>query len=361
MTSTTISSTTAPSALSEISPADAASPPSILTRLSKRLPPRILIVDDEPFNLKVLKQILQDDYRLSFAKNGPDALELVAKDQPDLILLDVMMPGMTGLEVCTQLKADPSTQAIPVIFVTALSDETDEAAGFACGAVDYISKPVSPAIVKARTRTQLSLVRAEDLHRTHLELIRRLGRAAEFKDNETGLHVLRMSHTSRRLALQLGFSVEFADDLLNAAPMHDIGKIGIPDYILLKPGRLDNAELQLMRQHPQIGAEILDRSSSTLIQLARSVALYHHERWDGGGYPAGISGEDIPIEARIVAVADVYDALTNKRPYKEAWSVEAAVAEIETQSGKHFDPQVVAALKACLPDIIALNAQWQEI
>ena len=248
-----------------------------------------------------------------------------------------------------------------MIFVTALSDETDETAGFACGAVDYISKPVSPAIVKARTRTQLSLVRAEDLHRTHLELIQRLGRAAEFKDNETGLHVLRMSHTSRRLALQLGFSAEFANDLLNAAPMHDIGKIGIPDYILLKPGRLDSAELQLMRQHPQIGAEILDRSSSTLIQLARSVALYHHERWDGSGYPAGISGEAIPIEARIVAVADVYDALTNKRPYKEAWSVEAAIAEIESQSGKHFDPQVVEALKTCLPDIIALNAQWQEL
>lgn len=353
-----MTSTTTPTSASD---QDAYSPPSILASLSKRLPPRILIVDDEPFNLKVLKQILQDDYRLSFAKNGPDALELVAKDQPDLILLDVMMPGMTGLEVCKQLKADPSTQAIPVIFVTALSDETDEAAGFACGAVDYISKPVSPAIVKARTRTQLSLVRAEDLHRTHLELIQRLGRAAEFKDNETGLHVLRMSHTSRRLALQLGFSAEFANDLLNAAPMHDIGKIGIPDYILLKPGRLDNAELQLMRQHPQIGAEILDRSSSTLIQLARSVALYHHERWDGSGYPAGISGEAIPIEARIVAVADVYDALTNKRPYKEAWSVEAAIAEIETQSGKHFDPQVVEALKACLPDIIALNAQWQEL
>ncbi|WP_439645881.1 response regulator [Methylobacillus glycogenes] len=198
-----MTSTTTPTSASD---QDALSPPSILASLSKRLPPRILIVDDEPFNLKVLKKILQDDYRLSFAKNGPDALELVAKDQPDLILLDVMMPGMTGLEVCKQLKADPSTQAIPVIFVTALSDETDEAAGFACGAVDYISKPVSPAIVKARTRTQLSLVRAEDLHRTHLELIQRLGRAAEFKDNETGLHVLRMSHTSRRLALQLALA-----------------------------------------------------------------------------------------------------------------------------------------------------------
>lgn len=336
-------------------------PPSLLTAMSKRLPPRILIVDDEPFNLKVLKQILQNDYRLSFAKNGPDALELVTKDKPDLILLDVMMPGMTGLEVCRQLKANPDTLAIPVIFVTALSDETDEAAGFACGAVDYISKPVSPAIVKARARTQLSLVRAEDLHRTHLELIQRLGRAAEFKDNETGLHVLRMSHTSRRLALELGFSAEFADDLLNAAPMHDIGKIGIPDYILLKPGRLDSEELERMRQHPQIGADILDKSSSALIQLAHSVALYHHERWDGSGYPAGISGDAIPIEARIVAVADVYDALTNKRPYKEAWSVEAAIAEIETQSGKHFDPQVVAALKACLPDIVALNAKWQEL
>lgn len=325
-----------------------------------QLQPSILIVDDEPVNLKVLKQLLQDEYCLSFAKSGEDALVLIARERPNLILLDVMMPGMTGLEVCHRLKQDPATQHIPVIFVTALSDETDETTGFEYGAVDYITKPISPAVVRARIRTHLSLIRAEDLQRTHLELIRRLGRAAEYKDNETGLHVMRMSHASRRIALQLGFSNAFADDLLNVAPMHDIGKIGIPDHILLKPGRLDEDELVIMRAHPTIGASILANSSSPLIELAHSVALYHHEKWDGTGYPHGLKGEDIPIEARIVAVADVFDALTSKRPYKEAWSAERALAEMNAQKGRHFDPKVVDALVACLPDILAINQQWEE-
>lgn len=325
-----------------------------------QLNPKILIVDDEPFNLKVLKQILQDSYRLSFAKNGLDALELARTEQPHLILLDVMMPDMTGFEVCAKLKTEPSTQNIPVIFVTALSDENDEATGLTHGAVDYITKPVYPAVVKARVKTHLSLVRAENLQKTHLELIQRLGRAAEFKDNETGLHVLRMSHISRILAIKLGFNEAFCDDLLNAAPMHDIGKIGIPDNILLKPGRLDDAEMAVMKQHPQIGADILDNSSSTLIQLAHSVALHHHEKWDGSGYPHGLKGEDIPIEARIVAVADVFDALTNKRPYKEAWSVADTLDEIKKQSGQHFDPEVVNALSASLDEIVTTIAKWKE-
>jgi len=326
-----------------------------------QLNPKILIVDDEPFNLKVLKQILQDNYRLSFAKNGLDALELAKTEQPQLILLDVMMPDMTGFEVCAQLKADQTTHNIPVIFVTALSDENDEATGLSHGAVDYITKPVYPAVVKARVKTHLSLIRAENLQKTHLELIQRLGRAAEFKDNETGLHVLRMSHISRILATKLGFNEAFCDDLLNAAPMHDIGKIGIPDHILLKPGRLDDIEMNVMKQHPQIGADILDNSSSSLIQLAHSVALYHHEKWDGSGYPRGLKGEDIPIEARIVAVADVFDALTNKRPYKEAWSVEDTLKEIKEQSGRHFDPEVVDALSTSLDEIVTTIAKWKEL
>lgn len=325
-----------------------------------QLNPKILIVDDEPFNLKVLKQILQDHYRLSFAKNGIDALELANTEQPNLILLDVMMPDMTGFEVCTKLKSNENTHKIPVIFVTALSDECDEATGLSHGAVDYITKPVSTAVVKARVKTHLSLVRAEDLQKTHLELIQRLGRAAEFKDNETGLHVLRMSHASRILALKLGFNEAFADDLLNAAPMHDIGKIGIPDNILLKPGKLDDDEMAVMKQHPQIGADILDNSSSSLIQLAYSVAMYHHEKWDGSGYPHGLKGEEIPVEARIVAVADVFDALTNKRPYKEAWTVEDALAEINKQSGLHFDPEVVNALIESLDEISSTNEKWKE-
>lgn len=321
---------------------------------------KILIVDDEPLNLKVLKQVLQDNYRLSFAKNGMDALELVKKEKPSLILLDVMMPGMTGFEVCRQLKSDPETNTIPVIFVTALAEEADESEGFAVGGVDYINKPISPALVRARVKTHLSLVHIDELKRTHLELIQRLGRAAEFKDNETGLHVMRMSHVSGRLALQLGMDAHFSEQLIHAAPMHDIGKIGIPDHVLLKPGKLDEEELALMRKHPEMGAKILDNSTSPLIKLAHSVALYHHEKWDGSGYPFGLKGEAIPIEARIVAVADVFDALLNKRPYKEAWPVEQAVAEIETNRGKHFDPAIVDAMLQCLPDILEINNNWLE-
>lgn len=321
---------------------------------------KILIVDDEPLNLKVLKQVLQDNYRLSFAKNGMDALELVKKEKPSLILLDVMMPGMTGFEVCRKLKNDPETNTIPVIFVTALAEEADEAEGFAAGGVDYINKPISPALVRARIKTHLSLVHIDELKRTHLELIQRLGRAAEYKDNETGMHVIRMSHTSGRIALQMGFDANVAEQLVHAAPMHDIGKIGIPDHVLLKPGKLDEEELNTMRTHPQIGAQILDNSTSPLIKLAHTVALYHHEKWDGSGYPFGLKGEDIPIEARIVAVADVFDALLSKRPYKEAWPVEKAVAEIKSQTNRHFDPAVVEAMMACLPDLIAINEKWRE-
>ncbi|MGP1716668.1 MAG: HD domain-containing phosphohydrolase [Methylophilus sp.] len=322
--------------------------------------PKILIVDDEPLNLKVLKQVLQDDYRLSFAKSGMDALELVKKERPGLILLDVMMPGMTGFEVCKQLKSDPDTHTIPVIFVTALAEEADESQGFSAGGVDYINKPISPALVRARVKTHLSLVHIDELKRTHLELIQRLGRAAEFKDNETGMHVIRMSHVSGRIALEMGLDAGFAEQLVHAAPMHDIGKIGIPDHVLLKPGKLDDEELAIMRTHPQLGADILDKSTSPLIKLAHTVALYHHEKWDGSGYPFGMKGEEIPLEARIVAVADVFDALLSKRPYKEAWSVENAVEEIKSQVNQHFDPQVVEAMINCLPDLIAINAKWRE-
>ena len=322
--------------------------------------PRILIVDDEPLNLKVLKQVLQDDYRLSFAKNGMDALELVKKEKPRLILLDVMMPGMTGFEVCKQLKDDPDTQTIPVIFVTALADEADESQGFKAGGVDYINKPISPSLVRARVKAHLSLIHIDELKSTHLELIQRLGRAAEFKDNETGMHVIRMSHVSGRIALELGMDAGFAEQLVHAAPMHDIGKIGIPDNVLLKPGKLDDEELATMRTHPQLGADILDKSTSPLIKLAYTVALYHHEKWDGTGYPFGMKGEEIPIEARIVAIADVFDALLSKRPYKEAWPIDKVVEEIKSQSNRHFDPAVVEALLNCLPDLIAINEKWRE-
>ena len=322
--------------------------------------PLILAVDDEASNLQLLRQILQDHYRLRFAKDGPRALELVREEAPDLILLDVMMPGMSGYEVCAALKADPRTALIPVIFVTALTDTDDELEGFEAGAVDYITKPVSPPIVRARVRTHLSLVRMEELRATRLEIVQRLGLAAEYKDNETGLHVIRMSHFSRILGLAAGMTELDADDLLHAAPMHDVGKIGIPDRILQKPGPLDPDEWKIMQSHATIGAEIIGEHPNGMLALARNIALTHHEKWDGSGYPKGLKGEEIPLEGRITAIADVFDALTSVRPYKKAWTEEEALDFLVQQKGKHFDPVLVDLFLGQMPAIRAIRQRWAE-
>jgi putative two-component system response regulator len=322
--------------------------------------PLILAVDDEASNLQLLRQILQDDYRLRFAKDGPRALELAREERPNLILLDVMMPGMSGYEVCAALKADPATASIPVIFVTALNDTDDELEGFEAGAVDYITKPVSPPIVRARVRNHLSLVRMEELRASRLEIVQRLGLAAEYKDNETGLHVIRMSHFARVLGLAAGMTALEADDLLHAAPMHDVGKIGIPDSILQKPGPLDPDEWKIMQSHATIGAEIIGEHDTGMLGLARNIALTHHEKWDGSGYPKGLAGAQIPLEGRICAIADVFDALTSVRPYKKAWTEEAAVEFLVQQKGKHFDPALVELFIAQLPAIRTIRQRWAE-
>ena len=320
----------------------------------------LLLVDDEPTNLQVLRQILQDDYRLLYARDGMRALELARQERPDLILLDVMMPVMTGYETCSVLKLGADTRSIPVIFVSALTDEADEAAGFDAGGVDYIAKPVSAPIVKARVRTHLSLVRVDELRETRLQIVQRLGMAAEYKDNETGLHVIRMSHYSKILGLAIGMSEDEADELLNAAPMHDLGKIGIPDRILHKPGKLDDEEWAVMREHARIGAEIIGDHDSSLLRMASVVALTHHEKWDGSGYPEGLKGEKIPLVGRIVAIADVFDALTSERPYKKAWTVEAAIELLRAESGKHFDPVLVEHFIDQMPKILEVKARWAE-
>jgi putative two-component system response regulator len=320
----------------------------------------LLLVDDEPTNLRVLRTVLQEQYRLLFAKSGEEALQLLQQETPDLILLDVMMPGLTGFDVCTRLKANPQTRAIPVIFVTALKEEMDETKGFEVGAVDYITKPISPAVVRARVKTHLSLVQAQELKQTRLQVIQRLGRAAEYKDNETGLHVMRMSHYAQVLALAYGFTEQKAEDLLHAAPMHDIGKIGIADSILLKPGKLTAEEYKEMQKHPLIGAEIIGDCESDLLKMAKAVALYHHEKWDGSGYPFGLSGEQIPVEARIVALSDVFDALTSARPYKQAWGIEDTLQHIRAQKGQHFEPILVDLLEQNLPQILEIKQRWAE-
>jgi putative two-component system response regulator len=322
--------------------------------------PRLLLVDDEPLNLQVLRQVLNTDYRLLFATDGGTAIDLALKEQPDLILLDVMMPGLSGLSVCERLKAEPATAHIPVIFVTALAEEQDETGGFAAGAVDYITKPISPPVVRARVRTHLSLVRAETLRQTRLQIVQRLGRAAEYKDNETGLHVIRMSHYARLIGEAIGYGDSEAEELLNAAPMHDVGKIGIPDAILRKPGKLDPAEWSEMQRHPLIGAEIIGSHAGGLLKRAHDIALGHHEKWDGSGYPFGKRAEEIPLDARIVAVADVFDALTSVRPYKPAWTVEQALGLLRDQAGAHFEPRLVEAFLDLQPRAREIMRRWAE-
>jgi putative two-component system response regulator len=322
--------------------------------------PLILAVDDEASNLQLLRQILQDRYRLLFAKDGARAIELANQEKPDLILLDVMMPGMTGYETCRALKADAATAGIPVIFVTALSDAGDEVDGFDAGAVDYITKPVSPPIVRARVRTHLSLVRAEELKQSRLEIVQRLGLAAEYKDNETGLHVIRMSNYARILGVAAGMPEAQADDLLHAAPMHDVGKIGIPDNILQKPGALDKDEWKVMQSHATIGADIIGKHTGGMLAMAHDVALTHHEKWDGSGYPNGLSGREIPLVGRIVAIADVFDALTSARPYKAEWPVEKAVDYLQQQRGQHFDPELVDLFLSRLPEVLEVKQRWAE-
>lgn len=324
------------------------------------LAPLILAVDDEAANLQLLRQILQHDYRMVFAKDGTRALELAQQEKPDLILLDVMMPGMTGYETCRRLKQMQATAATPVIFVTALHETVDELEGFSAGAVDYITKPVSAPVVKARVRTHLSLVHLDELKKTRLQIVQRLGLAAEYKDNETGLHVIRMSHYARVLGLAAGMSEWQADDLLNAAPMHDVGKIGIPDSILQKPGPLDAEELSIMRTHVDIGGKIIGEQSEGLLGIAFRIATTHHEKWDGSGYPKGLRGEEIPLEGRIAAIADVFDALTTVRPYKTAWTEARALAYLVEQRGRHFDPALVDLFIAQMPAIREIKAAWPE-
>jgi len=321
---------------------------------------RILVVDDAMENVQILHQALRDEHEVLFALSGEKAIEVALAQQPDLILLDAVMPGMDGYAVCAALEASPRLQDIPVIFVTALGDATDEVVGFEAGAVDYITKPVSPPIVRARVRTHLSLVRADELKRTRLEIVQRLGLAAEYKDNETGLHVIRMSHYARILGLALGMSEEEADDLLHAAPMHDVGKIGIPDSILQKPGPLDAEEWKVMQSHASIGGDIIGRHESGMLAMAHLLAVTHHEKWDGSGYPAGLKGEEIALVGRIVAIADVFDALTSARPYKQAWPVEQAVEYLQQQRGKHFEPRLGDLFIEQMPALLEIKQRWAE-
>ena len=327
----------------------------------------ILIVDDMPDNISLLTRILSKEFRVKASNNGKNAINLAKKSPPGLILLDVMMPGMDGYEVCRELKSTPITKNIPVIFVTALGETKDEELGFKIGAVDYITKPISPPIVMARVKTHLSLYeqnrileekvaeRTRELSKSRFEIINRLGLAAEFRDNETGKHVLRIGYISRIIALAIGIEKTEAEIILNAAPMHDVGKIGIPDSILQKPGLLTDDERWTMQKHSEFGAKLIGEHENELLKAAATAAFTHHEKWDGTGYPNGLKEEEIPLIGRIIAIADVFDALTSERPYKSAWPVKKAVDLIQSEAGKHFDPNLVPVFLENIDKIIEIK------
>ena len=340
-------------------------------------PATILVVDDTPANLSLMTGLLRDEYKVKAAIDGEKALRIAqAQPGPDLILLDIMMPGMDGYEVCRQLKADPATRDIPVIFLTAKSGVEDEKMGLDLGAVDYITKPISPPIVMARVRNHLILKASADFLRDKADFLERevskrtaevvaiqdvtihaMASLAETRDSDTGNHIRRTQHYVRALALKLREQPRFAgllDDryvsmLFKSAPLHDIGKVGIPDRILLKPGKLTPEEFELMKTHTTLGRDAIQSAERQLgmsvdfLKLAKEIAYSHQEKWDGSGYPEGLKGEAIPVSARLMALADVYDALISRRVYKRGLSHEQALAFISDGRSRHFDPDMVDA------------------
>ncbi len=338
----------------------------------------ILVVDDEPKNIQVIGKFLHDkDYNVSVAANGKAALTFVQNELPDLILLDIEMPEMDGFNVCKILKSTDRTSKIPVIFLTAKIGTEDILQAFEIGASDYITKPFQALEVLARVKTQVENKRLKEnledlvdarttelrkaleiIENSNFDLIDRLGKAAEFRDNETGMHVDRMGHYSYLLGEAVHLEKSKLDFLLSASMMHDIGKIGIPDQILLKPGKLTVEEFEIMKTHTTIGAELLSKSDSSLLIMAETIAQAHHEKWNGSGYPKGLSGTEIPLEARIVAIADVFDALTSERPYKKAWTVEDTISLIQSEKGKHFDPELVDVFLEQLPKFLEIKSKF---
>jgi putative two-component system response regulator len=356
--------------------------------------PTILVVDDTPDNIDLLCAVLEQDYRTKIAVNGERALKIAnGEHKPDLILLDVMMPGMSGYDVCRELKSNPATRDIPVIFVTAMSEVTDEQQGLALGAADYITKPISAPIVLARIKTQLSMKRVHDFLRdqnhfleTEVELrtrevaalqdvtIHTMASLAETRDSETGNHIRRTSWYVKALAEKLRGHPRFShflndkniELLFKSAPLHDIGKVGIPDRILLKPGRFEPHEMEIMKTHTTLGRDAIIAAERELgievdfLKFAKEIAYGHQEKWDGSGYPEALAGDAIPISARLMAVADVYDALISRRVYKEGMSHEAAVAIIAEGRGKHFDPDMVDAFMAILDQFVDIAKRYAD-
>lgn len=356
--------------------------------------PTVLVVDDTPDNLSLMSGLLKDTCRLKVANNGRKALQIARSDPPpDLILLDIMMPEMSGHEVCAELKADPATSDIPIIFLTALIDMEEEEKGLRMGAVDYITKPISPPVVLARVTTHLKIKAASDFLKDKSkfleeEVARRtrdlaaiqdvtilaMASLAETRDNETGNHIRRTQWYVKVLAEELKDHPRFRDylddatvDLLyKSAPLHDIGKVGIPDRILLKPGKLTPEEFEIMKTHTTLGRTAIETAEQRLgmevpfLQIAKEIAYSHQEKWDGSGYPEGLSGDDIPISGRLMAVADVYDALVRRRVYKGPVEHSVAKEMMLEGRGQHFDPDVIDAFVAAEQKILEIAARFRD-
>ncbi|MCB1156838.1 MAG: response regulator [Leptospiraceae bacterium] len=343
---------------------------------------KILIVDDTPFNVLLLEELLiASGYTNILTTTDPQTvLELHKKHHFDVILLDIRMPVMDGFDVMRALKIVHRKDTLPVIVITAQDDKETRHRALEFGAQDFVVKPFDTLEILYRLKNFLQLrilfnehkkrseileekvqERTKELQETRLEIVRKLGRAAEYRDNETGMHVVRMSKMSALLTETLGFEPYFVSLILQASPMHDVGKIGISDNILLKPGKLTDEEFKIMKTHAYIGYEILSGHDSDLLQLAASIAYHHHEKWDGSGYPRGLKAEEIPIEGRIIAICDVFDALISVRPYKKAWTVEKTMSYINDSSGKHFDPELVKAFNSILPSIINIAREYSDV
>jgi len=349
--------------------------------MERQLGARIMAVDDEPANLKLLDKILraQGYQHIVPVQDSREVLGRYLEARPDLILLDINMPHLDGYQVLAQLKALDDPLLPPIVVLTAQHGREFLLRALEEGVRDFIGKPFDRVELLMRVRNLLDVhlahrflhdqkntleelvnKRTNELRSTRLEVVRRLGRAAEYRDNETGLHIVRMSQFSTLLARKLGCDEAECELMLHASPMHDIGKIGIADHILLKPGKFEPHEWEVMKTHAKIGATILEGGGSELLELARVIALTHHEKWDGSGYPNGLKGEDIPQPARIVAVADVFDALTSSRPYKKAWAVEDAISFMKDNSGTHFDPEAIESFLAIMPEILTVRENNME-
>jgi putative two-component system response regulator len=340
----------------------------------------ILVVDDDPGVQGMMRRILiRSGYNVLSAEGGQAALDKIAGQLPDLIVLDLSMPGIDGFEVATHLKSKPETQKIPILLITGLDTSKNHVKALDIGINDFLSKTAQPEEILARIRSHLKIKQLNDelndyresleqmvalrtlqLKDASLEVIWRLTAASEYRDNETGAHIKRMSHYSAAIAQKMGLAKKTVETILYGAPMHDIGKIGIPDRILLKPGKLDAEEWGIMRQHPTIGANILQGSRIGFVRMGATIAKTHHEKWDGSGYPQGLKAKQIPLAGRIVALADVFDALTSERPYKKAFTIEKAHQIIEQGRGHHFDPAVVAAFFSIQDEILELKERYQD-